>query len=184
MVFWYSRRGRPSVYSIYSGASGHKEDHVLGASEQRLPSGCCPPRHSHPLSPFWGPQPWPWHWLAQGSRDGDQERPSGPEMWPSLAAAQPSLQEQPGPTEVPILPSGSPADPGGVWGARSALPAPPCRSTGGERQRGGAGLLPPCPQPSPGETASPASETGPRADSTVPGRRGAPSLGRVGMRPR
>ena len=71
----------------------------------------------------------------------------------------------------------------GVWGARSALPAPPCRPPGGERQRGGAGLLPPCPQPSPGETTSPASETGPRADSTVPGRRGAPSLGRVGMRP-
>ena len=55
----------------------------------------------------------------------------------------------------------------GVWGARSALPAPPCRPPGGERQRGGAGLLPPCPQPSPGETTSPASETGPRADSRM-----------------
>ena len=44
----------------------------------------CPAGAVHPiiathfwLSPFWGPQPWPWHWLAQGPRDGDQERPSG-----------------------------------------------------------------------------------------------------------
>lgn len=152
-----------------------------GASEQRLPSRHCPPRHSRPLSPFWGPQPWPWHWLAQGSRDGDQERPSGPETWPSLAAARPSLQEQPGPAKVPMLPSGPPVDPGRS-GRHGQLSQP--HLSGPQEVRGsGEGLA--CsrlvPSPVLGRR-QPGLCEGPQSRFHCVPEEGAPSLGCVGMR--
>ena len=107
----------------------------------------------------------------------------GPEMWPSLATARPSRQEQPGPEEVPILPSGPPVDPGRS-GGHSQLSQP--HLSGPQEVRGGGeGLA--CsrlvPNPVLGRQQPSFCEWPQSRFHCVP-EEGAPSLGRVGMRTR
>lgn len=62
---------------------GTKKTTLPGASE-RLPSRRCPLHHSHPLlaQPFWGPQPWPWHYWLKGPGMEIRREPQGLECGP------------------------------------------------------------------------------------------------------